>query len=267
MAAKVKEGVRVPLRYGDGTKPPGIFFALSHAESTCAFAPRETEIINARQSKEEFSLDSTGFTLVNQPTRVTDFEDVSQIEDIYVPEVQDLVTHLTGASRVIVFHRLGRWENGEQLGKRQPAGNPHIDYTDESFRHWAIDELGHEEAEKLLKKRWAAINVWRGIRPVERRPLAVADGRTIKSESMVAVPIHDRPGEPTPLVGINILHDDDQRWYYFPDMQTDEALIFTLYDSDPQRVQRVAHSAIDDPTSRPNAAPRASFEVRTIAFF
>lgn len=259
--------VRVPLRYAHAARPAGLFFSLAHGESTCSFEPHETEIRDARPLAGSLSLDRNGFALVPHRTAVTDFTDPRQVDEVYVPEVQALVRGLTGAGRVIVFHKVARYEGGEAFGQREPAGNAHIDYTAESFRACIRQELGAAEAEPLLARRWTAINVWRGIRPVERAPLAVADGRTVAPDRLLPVPIHTRPGQPTPFVGINVKHDPGQRWYYFPNMQPDEALLFTLYDSDPARVQRVAHSAFDDPGSPAGAAPRASFEVRTVAFF
>jgi hypothetical protein len=51
-------------------------------------------------------------------------------------------------------------------------------------------------------------------------------------------------------------------------MDRDEALVFKVYDSATDgRARFTAHSAFDDPTSPPNAAPRESIEMRTIAFF
>jgi hypothetical protein len=49
-------------------------------------------------------------------------------------------------------------------------------------------------------------------------------------------------------------------------MQPWEALAFKLFDSDPDAVQHTAHSAFEDPATPPDAAPRQSIEVRTIAF-
>ena len=42
--------------------------------------------------------------------------------------------------------------------------------------------------------------------------------------------------------------------------------VFKLFDSDPQAIQHTAHSAFEDPNTPPDAAPRQSIEVRTIAF-
>ena len=53
---------------------------------------------------------------------------------------------------------------------------------------------------------------------------------------------------------------------YFDRMQPWEALVFKLFDSDAGAVQHTAHSAFEDPNTPPDAAPRQSIEVRTIAY-
>lgn len=260
-------GICASIRYAHPTEPAGYLVATAHASSTTSLVAHDSFVANARLMAHNCTLEREGFALVHHSTAVTDFLDVRQVDNIYVPEIEALVTRLTGATRVIVFHKLGRYEGGEAIGRRQPAGNAHIDYDESSFRLWARQELGDEDADRLLAKRWAAINVWRGITRVERRPLAFIDGRTVADDALLTVPIQERVDEPPVYAGYNIKYDPAQAWYYYPDMQPDEALVFTLFDTDKNRTQRVAHSAIDDPASRPGAAPRASFEVRTIAFF
>jgi hypothetical protein len=262
-----RSSVRVPIRYAASDKPPGVVYTLSQSESTSCFEDYETEISNARLASEPFSLDTSGFALVEHQTQMTDIDDQIQIDGIYTQEVQTLVGALTGAARVHVFHKLARYEHGETLGKRRPAASAHVDYTGETYVTWAKQELGEQEGPKLLRGRWASINVWRGIGAVQRMPLAIVDGRTVHDEHFLSVPIYNRPGDPTPLVGRNLMFNPSQRWYYFPDMQPDEVLLFTQYASDPARPQRVAHSAFDDPGSRADASPRVSFECRTFAFF
>jgi hypothetical protein len=51
-------------------------------------------------------------------------------------------------------------------------------------------------------------------------------------------------------------------------MRREEALVFKTYESRQDGVARwTAHTAFDDPTSPPNARPRESIEIRTLAFF
>ena len=63
-------------------------------------------------------------------------------------------------------------------------------------------------------------------------------------------------------------YDPEQRWYWFPRMRRDEALVFKVFDSERDgRARWTAHTAFDDPTAPPNARPRESIEIRTLAFF
>ena len=48
----------------------------------------------------------------------------------------------------------------------------------------------------------------------------------------------------------------------------EEALVFKVYDSEKDgRARWTAHTAFDDETAPPNARPRESIEIRTLAFF
>jgi hypothetical protein len=73
----------------------------------------------------------------------------------------------------------------------------------------------------------------------------------------------DRAGE-----FYNLTLSPKHRWFYFPRMRRDEALVFKCFDSsDSTRANCVPHSAFHDPAAPPNAAPRESIEARTVAFY
>ena len=58
------------------------------------------------------------------------------------------------------------------------------------------------------------------------------------------------------------------RWYYFPRMRRDEALVFKVYDSATDGRSRFsAHTSFEDPTSPAGAPTRESIEIRAFAFF
>ena len=109
------------------------------------------------------------------------------------------------------------------------------------------------------------VNVWSPLHhPVEDAPLAVCDARTIRPEHLrpTALKYAERTGEI-----YSLLHDRAQRWLYFPQMAPGEAMLLKCYDSDPERARFTAHSAFNDPTADPDAAPRESIEARTLVFF
>ena len=66
---------------------------------------------------------------------------------------------------------------------------------------------------------------------------------------------------------INYRYNPRHRWCYFPDMTLDEVLVFKTHDSEPGRPGHVPHSAFSDPTCSPGVAPRASTEMRGIAYW
>jgi hypothetical protein len=128
-----------------------------------------------------------------------------------------------------------------------------------------VRDLAGAEAEALLGRRFAVINVWKPIRgPVETAPLAVCDARSIRLEDLVPTDLlyPDRTGEVYSLT-----FHPGHRWFYFPRMRSDEVMMLKCYDSDRSLARFTAHSSFDDPTSPPDAPPRQSIEVRTLAFF
>ena len=230
---------------------------------------RTVAIHDGRAAAEPFDLDRQGFALVRHDTAVTDFYDDAEIETVYEAEVERLVKAVTGASRVVVFDHTRRSDSvamREQKGIREPAGNVHNDYTARSAPQRVRDLLPAEEAEALLKRRFAIVNVWRPIRgPVRTAPLALCDARSVAPEDLIAAErrAKDRVGEIQQAV-FNPAH----RWTYFPNMERHEALLFKVYDSaEDGRARFTIHTAFDDPTSPPDAPPRESIETRTFVFF
>lgn len=57
------------------------------------------------------------------------------------------------------------------------------------------------------------------------------------------------------------------RWFYVPQLRTDEALLIKCYDSETDgRARFVPHTAFTDPTAPADAPPRESIELRTLVF-
>jgi hypothetical protein len=141
----------------------------------------------------------------------------------------------------------------------------HNDYTEWSAPQ-RVRDLLPQEADALLARRLAIVQVWRPIRrPVESWPLAIADAQSLSPSDMVVTERRypDRIGQ-TSAITYNPAH----RWYWFPYMRPDEALVFKVYDSlKDGRARFTAHTAFEDPTAPPHPRPRESIEIRTLAFF
>jgi len=235
---------------------------------TGATEERSMRIRDGRPMVGQFSLDEHGFVLVDHQTGVADFFDPDQLATVYYPEVQRLVQAVSGASRVVVFdHTLRTGDDSEREARkiREPVLWAHNDYTDWSGPQRVRDALP-DEADHLLQHRFAIIQVWRAInQPVQSNPLALVDAGSVSPKDLLAAERRypNRVGETYQL-----RYNPDHRWFYFPKMRRDEALVFKVYDSEKDgRARFTPHTSFIDPTSPAGAPPRQSIEVRTFAFF
>ena len=229
---------------------------------------RTVEIRNARFLHAEISLDRNGLELVNHATEVKNFFDPNEVAAVYYPEIEALVRQVSGAYRVHVFdHTLRSGDEAEQSERkvREPVLWAHNDYTDWSGPQ-RLRELLPDEAEELLAHRFAIIQVWRAIdRPILANPLALVDARSVAAGDLIKAERRypHRVGETYQLA-----YNSNQRWFFFPDMTRDEALVFKVYDSDKDgRARFTPHCSFVDPAAPANAPPRQSIEARTLAFF
>jgi hypothetical protein len=224
-------------------------------------------IRDARPIAPRLSLDREGFRLVRHETEMRDFYDAAERESVYEAEIDRLVRALTGAARVLVFDHTIRVADGAfGHGLRAPVQLVHNDYTDRSAPQRVRDLLPPAEAEALLARRFAEINVWRPIAgPVLSWPLALVDAASLAPEDLVTADLvyDDRVGE--------VLHgryNPAHRWYWFPEMRREEAVLIKCYDSARDgRARFSLHSAFRDPATTPGAPPRESIETRCFAFF
>ena len=224
-------------------------------------------LLNGRALSERLSLDEQGFVFVEHKTQVKDFFDENQLRTIYYPEIEELIRSQSGASRVVIFdHALRSGDEAEREEKlvRNPVLQAHNDYTEWSGPN-RLREILPDEADELLKRRFAIIQVWRAInRPIQSNPLALADARSIAFEDLMVAERRypHRVGQT-----YRLKYNPDHRWIYFPEMRRDEAIVFKVYDSEKNRARFTAHTSFEDPATPPGAPPRQSIEMRAFAFF
>ena len=227
----------------------------------------QVQIRDARPIIDQLSLDKEGFVLINRQTAVTNFYDEAQIAAVYYPECERVMKEATGAARVVAFDHIVRNAAISAMDKtiKIPAKRVHNDYTAWSSPQRVRDLMG-DEAEALLKNRYAIINLWRPIKgPVLESPLTLCDAQSLAEENLIASDLKypDRTGET-----YSITYNPNQRYYYFPKMQAGEAVLIRCFDSAQQGAARFsAHTGFDDSTSPPNAPPRESLEVRMLVFY
>jgi hypothetical protein len=241
----------------------------SEPKSTNLPEPRRVPIFDGRTIANTFSLDREGFQLVRHPTGVKDFYDDAQIQGIYYPAAEAFLRATLKADRVFLFdYTVRRRVEGAPdirgAGPRQPATRVHVDQTVTSGPNRVREHLP-DEAEELLKGRVQVINLWRPIRgPVRDAPLAMADGTTVTQEDLVASDLiyPNRRGET-----YSVKYNPSHRWFYFPEMTPDEAILLKCYDSATDgRTRFGPHTAFVDPTTPRDVAPRESIELRALVF-
>jgi hypothetical protein len=230
--------------------------------------PQQVTIHNGRLELDRFALEREGFRFVRHDTRMKDFFDPDEIARVYYPEMVELIKAESGARRVVVFDHTLRTADDEFREKhkiREVVRRVHNDYTEWSGPQ-RLREILPDEAEALLARRFAIIQVWRPIRhPVETHPLAMCDANSVQTDDFV---ISERRYPNRVGQTYSVKYNPGHHWYWFPRMRRDEALVFKVYDSMQEGTARwTAHTAFDDPTTPPNARPRESIEIRTLAFF
>ena len=265
-------GVTAELTYAvdTGEKPVNETFGPGNIRrrNSGAKEQRSVFIRDGRPLAGEFALDRNGFAFVAHPTAVADFFDADELKRVYYPEIERLVRSVSGATRVVVFdHTLRSGDEAEREARlvREPVLSVHNDYTEWSGPQ-RLREVLPDEAGALLAHRFAIIQVWRAInRPIRANPLAIADSRSLAPADLIAAERRypHRVGET-----YQVRHNPAHRWFYFPEMRRDEALVFKVYDSARDgRARFTAHTSFVDPTTPPDAPPRQSIEARTFAFF
>ena len=267
------DNVQAPLNYIVDTGVPPVRYIdwpeMEHAEVPPQYQQQEMTIRNGRPLREIFKLDTHGFVFTDHATAMTDFTNAGERKRVYDREVEELIKQHSGASEVLVFDhtiRIGDEQAQKAIGARPPVKGVHNDYTENSGPRRLRDIVGDAEAERRFQKRWAIIQVWRPIRgTVMIDPLGICDGRTIPQQGFILLQrrYRDRTAEV-----YHIAHNPEHVWFYFPQMERDEALVFKVFDTDASLPTRfTAHTAFDDPNTPADAPPRESIETRTFAFW
>lgn len=243
--------------------PPG------EPKTTALPEPHKVAVFDGRLVAKSFSLDREGFELVRHPTVVRNFYDDEEVRRVYYPLAEAFIRATLRADRVVIFdHTVRRRIEGAPdirgAGPRQPATRVHVDQTVASGPN-RVREHVPAEADELLKGRVQVINLWRPIRgPVRDAPLAMCDGKTVAPGDLVASDLI-YPGRSGEIYSVK--YNPEHRWFYFPEMASDEAILLKCYDSATDgRTRFGPHTAFVDPTTPSDAPPRESIELRTLVF-
>ncbi|MDZ8027524.1 MAG: CmcJ/NvfI family oxidoreductase [Nostoc sp. SerVER01] len=241
--------------------------------SNGSYQSYKVPIYNARSISENISLDREGFGFTEHNTSVRNFYDEEEVRQVYYAEAKQLLKEVIGATEVVIFdctlRNAALMKQDINSGIREPVKRVHNDFSTSGGHRRLRRELaaqGINNIDSLLQQRFAIINVWRGIGDtIQESPLTLCDAQTVAPTDLVVNDLiyRDRIGE-TYAVTYNPKH----KWYYFPQMQRNEAILIKCFDSaEDGRARFALHTGFEDPTSPPNAPPRESIELRTFVFF
>src|SRR5882672_2302111 len=241
--------------------------------NTGRYAPHTVFIRNGRPAQGILGLDTQGFVLARQPSRVANFKDKTEVDAVYSAEVERIVKALTGADLVAPLGYVLRTSGTTSAETQPPASEVHVDMTTDRAVRLAAAMYERTFAGRPIFRRFIASSLWRPFsQPPQDWPLAVCDGNSVGEDEgvpNVMVRLAELPGpdnipehcenEDT-LPAASIFHfNPGHRWWYFPEMTRDEVLLVKFHDSDHSKAWRAPHTSFRDPNVQ-NAPPRQSIE-------
>ena len=236
-------------------------------------APARMPIQDMRGREGEFSVERQGFVLAKAPTAVRDFHDPAEVARVYAPEVDALLRRVTRCRSTALSSpglvRMSRRASERPEGATHTGDFAHADYSFRSGEQFLRRALEPEEAERRLRQRWSMFNVWRAFSPPPQDfPLALCDARSVRPADIQNCTLTlSRNGFEMTWENTAYKHSPEHQWFYCSDMTRDEAFVFRSYDSDPAFAGHVPHTAFQDLTCPDSAVPRASLEIRMLAFY
>ncbi|CAL8463770.1 g3304 [Coccomyxa elongata] len=232
----------------------------------------DVTVTDLRTAPQTFTLHENGFQLERfEVPQDIDWQNEQEVKEKVYPLLDALLKRVTGATRTHIFDhtlrngRINLEPAGKPTGRGQPVPMVHVDYTTKSGFERLDALLPQEEADRLKKTPFAAVQVWRPLKgPVDDSPLVMIDASTVDKEDLMQYAIHF-PGR----TGYNyaVKHNPKHKFYYAKGMNVDEAYVFVCYDSRTDRARFTPHTGIKDYNTSPNAPPRESVELRSYCFF
>lgn len=261
--------VKAQLSFIPRTTDEGPTFAASQNLGGVGMVKHEVKIYNARPVASSLSLDRQGFALIkhksayaneltSEPMRAKYLEEMAQFIKVHF-DASAVVAYQHGAIPSVIV-RSSDGSRGIATGVVA-----HVDFTSTSAPAVAEISCLEKGVQSRAYSRLMLIQTWRALSPPPQdSALGLCDGSSISDDDLVATP-YSRDGSAAELWLLR--HNPHQRWYYFPEMEQDEVILFKGYDSNRECDPRSAHSGFDNRLAFPNAEPRVSVETRFFVYF
>lgn len=220
-----------------------------------------------------------GFVLLKAPTRVTDWGDADQVQTFYLPEVEAMIRERLFPGRKLDVQqppqvmRRGAGTSTPQygLGVHSDHGTTADDFQRnvEAFTNPQFGAYWRSSFEHDAVAGFFSLDFWRTTNmagPLKHMPLALCDPTSIDPADIIPTALEGIAPGGAVTYHVSLAHNENQRWYYYPDMMPDEVLVFKLFqlmrDEGPQPYRACFHTAFEDPTAPADAQPRQSCEHR-----
>lgn len=153
-------------------------------------------------------------------------------------------------------------------GMMTPAGWVHLDYDPEEAEVQLKETLELHSIKPAPYGRFVLYQGWRSLSPPPQDyPLALCDARTADDKDIIPIDYHMAVDEgDVTYRSRGSRFNPEHRWWYFPDMTSEEMILFKGFDSAWQDRQKTLHVAFEDKTVA-GAPPRVSIETRYFALF
>ena len=271
-------------------KPAGEQYCEASLTYSAGMAGQQVDVCihDGRAALDALEYEDCGFTLLEHRSKVEDWNDASQVQDVHRPEIGELAADFSGCDRVIVYPPLVR---SQQAAREVPDFAPvefvHSDYTDDyramieesdrpyrTFLAPLLAAAGVSPRELAAADRVLMLQFWRNI-GAERPdyPLALCDASCVARSQLNVFLVHEYGGQVLDFETFGILAPADpseHHWYTFPSLTRDEVIAFRTYDSRcvaEDRAFWTPHTAFRDPNVGPEAPTRESVEMRALCLF
>ncbi|MCJ2178783.1 CmcJ/NvfI family oxidoreductase [Novosphingobium album (ex Hu et al. 2023)] len=264
--AETRGDTMAPINFAATREDGGIWSNLDKSLITQPLLAHPVALRDCTGLTQPPSLESEGFEAHRLTFERADWRNPEWVEAIGSPRTMAFIRERTGAVHIAPFH--GHMALIRDTGDpAQPAAAEfvHLDHS----RTSALPFIARC-APQDVRARYPHVriyNVWRVLTPPPHDlPLAICDQRTIDSADWV----EGRTVEPMMPEGVpyvTTVHNPAQRWNWFSGLTPEDALIFKAWDSAPSAPFGCLHGAFRNPLAPAGAVPRASAELRYIAFF
>lgn len=229
-------------------------------------APTRVPVLDARLADIDF--ERSGFTRIDHRSAVTDWHDQRQLDDVYRAEMAAFAVDFTGCDLAVAFPLIARSRRAaERIADHAPIEFVHSDFTDDygpmvtepdrpyrAFLDPLLEARGIPRSAVTGATRLMVLQWWRNIGPVEAdQPLAMCDAQSIGPDRLLRemLPYYGGLRLDFEIFAVRPPADGDaDRWYTYPNMHVDEAIVLRTYDSACVADGRpfwTPHSAFRDP--------------------